>query len=262
MTLPLDDVAGLIAELREGIPATELTDKRGGVLGYDCHVGNAEALMDRAADAIERLTANQSEGEAVDRSHNWIKSPLGHGESYCTQCHGTNREIAVIGDMNVCEKAPNQSDHTDAHPSGTTPQPGEGGVAAQASDWYLEQRAFHAANQPQTVEVYQELVRDLWKACCAQEALALPTPPASTATPSETSREDRGVSQSQPSGEAPADAEVFAGRNAGLSEALIERLAYEASVWAKDPAHNIGADQPSLVFARRFAFLLLRATTP
>lgn len=41
-----------------------------------------------------------------------------------------------------------------------------------------------------------------------------------------------------------------------LSEPVIERFAYEASVWAKDPAHNIGADQPSLVFARRFAFLL------
>lgn len=41
-----------------------------------------------------------------------------------------------------------------------------------------------------------------------------------------------------------------------LTPETIERLAYEASVWAKDPAHNIGADQPSLVFARRFAFLL------
>lgn len=46
---------------------------------------------------------------------------------------------------------------------------------------------------------------------------------------------------------------------AALSEPLIERLAYEASVWSKDPAHNIGADQPSLVFARRFSFLLQRA---
>jgi hypothetical protein len=36
----------------------------------------------------------------------------------------------------------------------------------------------------------------------------------------------------------------------------IERLAFEASQWAKDPAHNIGADPPSLVFARRFAFLM------
>ncbi len=44
-----------------------------------------------------------------------------------------------------------------------------------------------------------------------------------------------------------------------LDEPMIERIAYEAMVWAKDPAHNIGADQPSLVFARRFAFLLQQA---
>lgn len=42
----------------------------------------------------------------------------------------------------------------------------------------------------------------------------------------------------------------------GRDYVLIERLAFEASQWAKDPRHNIGADQPSLVFARRFAFLL------
>lgn len=39
-------------------------------------------------------------------AHNWKPSTLGHGESVCVFCHGTNREIAVIGDMNVCPKAP------------------------------------------------------------------------------------------------------------------------------------------------------------
>jgi hypothetical protein len=48
-------------------------------------------------------------------------------------------------------------------------------------------------------------------------------------------------------------------RDEALEEPLIERLAYEALIWTKDPAHNPGADQPSLVFARRFAFLLQRA---
>lgn len=41
-----------------------------------------------------------------------------------------------------------------------------------------------------------------------------------------------------------------------LEHAVIERVAYEASQWSKDPANNPGFDQPSLVFARRFAFLL------
>jgi hypothetical protein len=40
---------------------------------------------------------------------------------------------------------------------------------------------------------------------------------------------------------------------------LVERVAFEASQWAKDPANNPGHDQPSLVFARRFAFLLQHA---
>ncbi len=39
----------------------------------------------------------------------------------------------------------------------------------------------------------------------------------------------------------------------------VERLAFEASQWAKVPANNPGNDQPSLVFARRFAFLMERS---
>ena len=41
----------------------------------------------------------------MSAAHAWIRSPLGHGDMYCTQCHGTNREIMVIGDINVCTKA-------------------------------------------------------------------------------------------------------------------------------------------------------------
>jgi hypothetical protein len=43
------------------------------------------------------------------------------------------------------------------------------------------------------------------------------------------------------------------------SESVLERCAFEAMQWVRDPANNPGADQPSLVFARRFAFLLTRA---
>ena len=39
-------------------------------------------------------------------THNWIASRLGHGEMQCTHCLATNREIAVIGDLNHCPDAP------------------------------------------------------------------------------------------------------------------------------------------------------------
>jgi len=41
-----------------------------------------------------------------NRPHNWVKSRLGHGEQQCTYCYATNREIAVIGDLNHCPDAP------------------------------------------------------------------------------------------------------------------------------------------------------------
>ena len=34
--------------------------------------------------------------------HEWITSRLGHGETQCIHCFATNREIAVIGDLNHC----------------------------------------------------------------------------------------------------------------------------------------------------------------
>ena len=37
--------------------------------------------------------------------HHWVPSPYGHGENACTYCRATNREIAVIGDMNHCQDA-------------------------------------------------------------------------------------------------------------------------------------------------------------
>ena len=34
--------------------------------------------------------------------HEWIPSPLGHGNKLCTFCHGTDLEIAAIGNPNHC----------------------------------------------------------------------------------------------------------------------------------------------------------------
>ena len=37
--------------------------------------------------------------------HHWVPSPYGHGDMACTYCLATNREIAVIGDLNHCPDA-------------------------------------------------------------------------------------------------------------------------------------------------------------
>ena len=37
--------------------------------------------------------------------HVWIKSELGHGETMCAKCMMTNREAAVLGLLDACEKA-------------------------------------------------------------------------------------------------------------------------------------------------------------
>jgi hypothetical protein len=34
--------------------------------------------------------------------HDWTVSTLGHGELMCKVCFGTNRELAVIGDLSHC----------------------------------------------------------------------------------------------------------------------------------------------------------------
>lgn len=39
-------------------------------------------------------------------NHTWVKSTLGHGEVMCKYCLITNREAAVLGKLNECDKAP------------------------------------------------------------------------------------------------------------------------------------------------------------
>lgn len=38
-------------------------------------------------------------------THEWAKSPLGHGEAMYIRCFITNREAAVLGLLNDCERA-------------------------------------------------------------------------------------------------------------------------------------------------------------
>jgi hypothetical protein len=46
--------------------------------------------------------------------HDWVRSTLGHGETMCRRCFITNREAAVLGELNHCpvpEKKDNAQDH-------------------------------------------------------------------------------------------------------------------------------------------------------
>ena len=47
-----------------------------------------------------------SEAVGVKRPHKWVKSTLGHGEQMCEYCKGTNRELAVLGELDHCTAAP------------------------------------------------------------------------------------------------------------------------------------------------------------
>lgn len=39
-------------------------------------------------------------------NHVWVRSTLGHGEVMCKYCLITNREAAVLGKLNDCDKSP------------------------------------------------------------------------------------------------------------------------------------------------------------
>ena len=41
--------------------------------------------------------------------HDWIPSTLGHGETMCRNCKITNREAAVLGQLNECDAPPPQA---------------------------------------------------------------------------------------------------------------------------------------------------------
>ena len=45
--------------------------------------------------------------------HEWVRANLGHSMSYCKNCGGTPGELAVIGDMNHCEKNPSSASETE-----------------------------------------------------------------------------------------------------------------------------------------------------
>lgn len=47
-----------------------------------------------------------ADAQGVKPQHKWVHSTLGHGEQMCAYCKGTNRELAVLGMLDYCDKAP------------------------------------------------------------------------------------------------------------------------------------------------------------
>lgn len=67
-------------------------------------LGDPFAAWEHAAsELLSRRSSQASEG---DGQHKWVKSNLGHGETMCEYCRITNREAAVLGELNACSKAP------------------------------------------------------------------------------------------------------------------------------------------------------------
>ena len=78
-------------------------------------ISNDSSATFEARDIAKELLARRkastqstggSEAVGVKRPHKWVKSTLGHGEQMCEYCKGTNRELAVLGELDHCTAAP------------------------------------------------------------------------------------------------------------------------------------------------------------
>ncbi|MBY0559893.1 hypothetical protein [Hyphomicrobium sp.] len=48
--------------------------------------------------------ADAPDKKPAPQLHDWVKSTLGHGDAMCSRCLITNREAAVLGLLNHCER--------------------------------------------------------------------------------------------------------------------------------------------------------------
>lgn len=79
---------------------TKLSEIRDGMKGafWDFEKARWMDKLDQFIRDAEHILAG---GEPTPR-HDWTASTLGHGESMCRKCGITNREAAVLGELNVC----------------------------------------------------------------------------------------------------------------------------------------------------------------
>lgn len=55
----------------------------------------------------------------MNRPHKWVQSTLGHGETMCVDCYGTNRELAALGELDNCDRAPEPQETEPVAPART-----------------------------------------------------------------------------------------------------------------------------------------------
>lgn len=87
--------AGIVERLEDGIPATELHDRGGSVIGYDCHLGNAEDLMDEAAECITDLLEALKPFAAIAAPRHPIEEPNGPSAIDLMTCNGEYDELGM-----------------------------------------------------------------------------------------------------------------------------------------------------------------------
>lgn len=78
-------------------------------------------LLIRASDAA-LLCADITEMAATvgpaARPHKWVPSRLGHGTKMCSQCAGTEQELAALGQLDRCDMAPGSTPPPEAVEAG------------------------------------------------------------------------------------------------------------------------------------------------
>lgn len=65
-----------------------------------------QAMAAELLDARAALSAQPAPPEAELGKHKWVPSTRSYDETICVYCMGTNRELAALGELDYCSKAP------------------------------------------------------------------------------------------------------------------------------------------------------------
>lgn len=102
-----------LTEIRDGLKNAYWDfESRKWMAAFDQYISDAKHVMETGTTASAP-------------THRWVKSNLGHGETMCAKCFVTNREAAVLGELNVCPVADKQGAERDTEEQVRSPSSGE-----------------------------------------------------------------------------------------------------------------------------------------
>lgn len=101
-SLPADRVVEYARKLVPQLKTIQGNEKRSGGMLY--HEQSPMAGTIAALDAA--LSAQPAPPEAELGKHKWVPSTRSYDETICVYCMGTNRELAALGELDYCSKAP------------------------------------------------------------------------------------------------------------------------------------------------------------